>query len=249
MPVSDCVLADPARRNKSGGKTVFLEDCEPDMTILHKRLLEKTKLLMIKLSPMLDISTAISSLSNIKEVHILSVENECKEVLLLLEPNYNNQIKYYAVNILKNGVTEFFEFSKEEEQMAICNYGTTVSNFLYEPNSSVLKAGAFKMIAKTYNINKLHKNTHLYSSNELIPNFPGRSFEVIRVWKNNKKELSDLKNQLKKANISTRNYPLKPEELKKKTGIADGGDTYLFGCTLHDETKVIVECRKITSAI
>lgn len=249
ISVSDCILADPARRSKSGGKTVFLEDCEPDMTILHKRLLEKTKLLMIKLSPMLDITAAINSLSNIKEVHVLSVENECKEILLLLAPNYNNRIKYYAVNILKNGVTEFFEFSKEEEQVAICNYVTTVSNFLYEPNSSVLKAGAFKMIAKTYNINKLHKNTHLYSSNELIPDFPGRSFEVIRVWKNNKKELSELKNQLNKANISTRNYPLKPEELKKKTGIADGGDTYLFGCTLHDETKVIVECRKITSAI
>jgi hypothetical protein len=249
MPASDCVFVDPARRDKTGGKTVFLEDCEPNITQLYKKILEKAKLLMVKLSPMLDITAAINALSNVHEVHIISVENECKEVLLLLKPTSSTIIKYKAVNILKNNAFEEFEFSKESENSAICNYSSYIQNYLYEPNSSILKAGAFKSIANSYLINKLHRNTHLYTSENKISEFPGRSFKVIKVWSINKKELVKLKKQVPKANISTRNFLLKPEELKKKIGIADGGDTYLFGCTLADESKVIIQCEKVTSAV
>jgi len=249
MPVSDCVLIDPARRDKHGGKTVFLVDCEPNISKIYQKILEKTNLLMIKLSPMLDITAAINALTNVFEVHIVSVENECKEVLLLLKPEIHTTIKFVAINILKNNSAEKFEFSKESEFMAICNYSSIIENYLYEPNSSVLKAGAFKSIANAFNLNKLNKNTHLYTSEKAILDFPGRSFKVVKVWPFNKKELQNLKNQIPKANISTRNFPLKPEELKKKIGIADGGDTYLFGCTLANESKVIIQCEKVTSTI
>lgn len=247
MPTSDCVFVDPARRDKKGGKTVFLEDCEPDITIFCEKIFDKTRLLMVKLSPMLDITAAINALSNVHEVHVVSVENECKEVLLLLKPKSIESILYKAINILKNNVIEKFDFTKESEYAVICNYSASVKTYLHEPNSSILKAGAFKSAANSYSINKLHVNTHLYTSENQISEFPGRSFKVIKVWGINKKELAELKKQVPKANVSTRNFPLKAEELKKKTGIADGGNTYLFGCTLADESKVIIQCEKVTS--
>lgn len=249
MPSSDCVFVDPARRDKSGVKTVFLNDCEPDITQIYKKILVKSKLLMIKLSPMLDISAAVSQLSNVHEVHVVSVANECKEILLILNPLKVGMIQYKTVNIKNENLTEHFDFTKEDEMEIECNYSFNVSTYLYEPNSSILKAGAFKSIANYFKTNKLHKNTHLYTSDSLIPEFPGRSFEVKKVWEIGKKELIELKKQLPKANISTRNFPLKPEELKKKIGITDGGNTYLFGCTLANEKKVIIECEKVTSTI
>ena len=247
MSASDCVFVDPGRRDKTGGKIVFLEDCEPNITQLYKKILGKAKLLMVKLSPMLDITAAINALSNVHEVHIVSVENECKEILLLLKPIECEVIKYKTVNLLKNNVVEKFDFTKESELKVICNFSLVVQHYLYEPNSSILKAGAFKSAANSYSINKLHVNTHLYTSENQISEFPGRSFKVIKVWGINKKELAELKKQVPIANISTRNFPLKPEELKKKIGITDGGDTYLFGCTLADESKVIIQCEKVTS--
>jgi len=247
MPASNCVFVDPSRRDKTGGKTVFLEDCEPNICQLNEKILEKTKLLMVKLSPMLDITAAINALSNVHEVHIISVENECKEVLLLLKPTKATEIKYKAINILKDNRLEKFEFIKEAEQDVVLNFSAKIENYLYEPNSSILKAGAFKSIANKFFLNKLNKNTHLYTSENYVSEFPGRCFKVVKVWGVNKKELTELKKQVPKANISTRNFPLKPDELKKKTGISDGGNTYLFGCTLADETKVIVQCEKITS--
>jgi len=249
MSTSDCVYIDPARRDLKGGKTVFLEDCEPDITQFYKKILDKTNLLLIKLSPMLDITSAIKALSNVNTVHIVSVENECKEVLLLLKPNSFSTIKFKAINILKNNVFEEFDFTKESENSAICTYTSIIQDYLYEPNSSILKAGAFKSVANAYSINKLHNNTHLYTSQNKIYNFPGRIFNVLKVWNFHKKELAEMKKLISKANISTRNFPIKPEELKKKIGIADGGDTYLFGCTLQDESRVIVQCDKVISKV
>jgi len=249
LPYSDCVYADPARRDNKGGKTVFLEDCEPNIIQIYRQILDKTKLLVLKLSPMLDISQALNSISNVHEVHVVSVENECKEILLLLKPYKQEFTNYVAVNILKNNLIEKFVFSKEQESATTCNLTSDIGLYVYEPNSSVLKAGAFKTIANAFYLNKLNKNTHLYTSDNLITDFPGRSFNVLKVWNFNKKELIELKKSVPKANISTRNFPLKPEELKKKIGIADGGDTYLFGCTLTNESKVIVQCEKVTSTV
>lgn len=247
MPAVDCLLVDPARRDKAGGKTVFLSDCEPDITKIYKQLLTKTKFLMLKLSPMIDISAAIHQLSNVHEVHVVSVANECKEILLILKPGEVEKIQHKTVNIKHGKATEYFDFTKEEEMGIACNYSANVLNYLYEPNSSILKAGAFKCISNSFKLSKLQKNTHLYTSEILLSEFPGRSFRVHKVWEFGKKEMIELKKQHPKANLSTRNFPLKPEELKKKIGIADGGETYLFGCTLVNHKKVIIACERITS--
>ena len=247
MPVSDFVMVDPARRDNSGGKVVLLSDCEPDITQIYKAILNKTNALLVKLSPMLDISAALNELSGVCEVHVVSVENECKEILLLLKNENQSITKYFAVNILKNNTTEKFVFTKEEESDAKSILCENVLTYLYEPNSSVLKAGAFKCVSQHFGLEKLHLNTHLYTSDKLISNFPGRRFKVLKVWPGNKSSMKEMGEKLVKANISTRNHPLKPDEIKKKTGIADGGDTYLFACSLKNEVKVYIECEKITS--
>lgn len=244
LPELDLVYIDPARRNKIGSKTVFISDCEPDISILQKRILKKSKKLMVKLSPMLDISSAIKILKNVHEVHILSVANECKEILLILKTEMVESIKFIAVNIVNNSKTDIFEFFKEDESACLISNSQEIKKFLYEPNSSILKSGAFKSIALNFNLLKLHNNTHLYTSNDLISDFQGRIFEVVDLVGNSKKDMIEIKIKYPKANISTRNYPLKPEELKKKLGIEDGGDIFIFACTIEKDLKVLIICRK-----
>lgn len=249
LPMCDCVLVDPARRDKAGSKMVLIEDCEPNIANVYKPILQKTKMLLVKFSPMLDISLAIKSLQYVSEVHIISVLNECKEVLLILRPDYRAPINFFAINIRNNQKTESYHFRKEQEFEAKATLSSEILKFLYEPNSSILKAGAFKMISTDFSINKLHTNTHLYTSNNYLPHFPGRIFKVNTTWKTGTKELSELKKQIPKANLSTRNYPLTTEQLKKKIGLTDGGDIYLFACTLTDGSKVIIECVKASLSI
>ena len=244
LPELDLVYIDPARRNKIGSKTVFISDCEPDISILQKRIMQKSKKLMVKLSPMLDISSAIKILKNVHEVHILSVANECKEILLILKTEMVERIKFIAVNIVNNSKTDIFEFFKEDESACLISNSQEIKKFLYEPNSSILKSGAFKSIALNFNLLKLHNNTHLYTSNDLVSDFQGRIFEVVDLVGNSKKDMIEIKIKYPKANISTRNYPLKPEELKKKLEIEDGGDIFIFACTIQKDLKVLIICRK-----
>jgi len=244
LPELDLVYIDPARRNKIGSKTVFISDCEPDISILQKRIMQKSKKLMVKLSPMLDISSAIKILKNVHEVHILSVANECKEILLILKTEMVERIKFIAVNIVNNSKTDIFEFFKEDESACLISNSHEIQKFLYEPNSSIIKSGAFKSIALNFNLLKLHNNTHLYTSNDLVSDFQGRIFEVVDLVGNSKKDMIEIKIKYPKANISTRNYPLKPEELKKKLGIEDGGDIFIFACTIEKDLKVLIICRK-----
>lgn len=250
MPDCSCVMVDPARRDNSGGKVVFLSDCEPDITQIYRQILAKTNMLVVKLSPMLDISAALGELKMVSEVHVISVENECKEILLIFRKKLSvDKTVFSAVNISKNNDIETFRFTKEEEHDTPLIISEAVMDYLYEPNSSVLKAGAFKSVAQRYGLAKLHINTHLYTSDQLLSDFPGRVFKVNQVWTSDKHSFKRMSVFIKKANISTRNYPLKPDEIKKKTGITDGGDTYLFGCTLKNESKVLIECTKITSKV
>ena len=244
LPELDLVYIDPARRNKIGSKTVFISDCEPDISILQKRIMQKSKKLMVKLSPMLDISSAIKILKNVHEVHILSVANECKEILLILKTEMVERIKFIAVNIVNNRKTDIFEFFKEDESACLISNSQEIKKFLYEPNSSIIKSGAFKSIALNFNLLKLHNNTHLYTSNDLVSDFQGRIFEVVDLVGNSKKDMIEIKIKYPKANISTRNYPLKPEELKKKLEIEDGGDIFIFACTIQKDLKVLIICRK-----
>jgi len=245
MDHADWIYIDPARRSAGGNKVVLVSDCEPDVSRLYPLLLEKATRVMIKLSPMMDISAAIRDLPNTSEIHILSVENECKEVLIILNQSIRNIIVVKTINFSKNKEDQIFEYQLEEEVIAGISLTTQVEKYLYEPNAAIMKSGAFKLIGNKFRMHKLHINTHLYTSNELIPEFPGRVFEVIHPWGNTKKELKELGEKTPKANITTRNYPVPVDELRKKLKIKDGGDVYLFACTLSEDQKMIIETKKL----
>jgi hypothetical protein len=244
MGHADWIYIDPARRSAGGNKLVLLSDCEPDVSHLYPVLLEKATRVMIKLSPMMDISCALQDLPNTSEIHILSVENECKEVLLVLDQQVLGSIKVRTINFGKNKEQQIFEYNLDEESIAEVKFATKIDKYLYEPNAAIMKSGAFKLIGKRFGLCKLHINTHLYTSNELFSEFPGRVFEVTHLWGNSKKELYELCKKAPKANITTRNYPMPVDELRKKLKIKDGGDVYLFACTLSDDQKVIIETKK-----
>lgn len=241
----DWIFMDPARRSSSGRKVVLLSDCEPDVSALSSLLLTKATNVLIKLSPMMDISAAIKELPNTAEIHILSMENECKEVLLLLNQKVHINQTIKTINLKKDNKTEVFEFNAEDEIHAETTYASEIEKYLYEPNASVMKSGAFKLISTRFELYKLHKNTHLYTSPKLLLDFPGRVFEIDKLWKNSKCELKELSKKTPKANISTRNYPLTVDGLRKKLKIKEGGDTYLFACTIKNDEKTIIECKKI----
>ena len=245
MDKVDWIYIDPARRSESGKKVVFLSDCEPNVSDLAPLLLEKSGKVMIKLSPMLDITAAVRELPTTSEIHIISVENECKEVLLLLNQLIDNHKKIKTINISKTKTAQIFEFNADEEVNTSVTFTSEISKYLYEPNAAVMKSGAFKLIGSRYKLNKLHTNTHLYTSGNLSIDFPGRVFEVQKVWINSKNELKEMVSRITKANISTRNYPLSVDELRKKLKIKEGGDTYLIACTVANEKRVIVECKRV----
>lgn len=252
MSPVDCIFLDPARRNEHGGKTVAISDCEPDVAELEELLLSKANRVMVKLSPMLDLSLALKELRHTQEVHILSVNNECKELLLLLgqespaEQNPLEEVPIHCVNLFTKGVQEkqHFVFTREQEQRSECMYTDTLGSYLYEPNTSLLKAGAFCSIAAAYPIKKLHPNSHLYTSDVLITDFPGRAFRIINQCSFNKKEIKESLSDLKKANITVRNFPATVAELRKRINLAEGGDTYLFASTLNNGQKILLRCEK-----
>ena len=241
----DWIFIDPARRSTEGKKVVLLSDCEPNVAILSALLLEKASHVMIKLSPMMDITAAIRELPATSEIHIISVENECKEVLLILDQTAGVNIKIKTINFGINKEDQVFEFNIQNESLANISFSSMLGKYLYEPNAAIMKSGAFKLIGERFKLHKLQRNTHLYTSDELSVEFPGRIFEVKKQWGNSKKELKELVVKIPKANITTRNYPVSVDELRKKLKIKDGGDIYLFACTLNNEQKSIIECNKI----
>jgi len=245
MEHADWVFIDPARRSTSGSKVVFLSDCEPNVLVLSKLLREKANRVIIKLSPMMDISAALRDLPFTNEVHIISVENECKEILLVMNQTLPEKVKVKTFNFSQNNGNQSFEFYSEDESMAESSFTSRAGNYLYEPNAAIMKSGAFRLIGQRFNVQKLHINTHLYTSNEISVDFPGRIFEVTNQWGNSKSELKDLMAKTPKANITVRNYPLSVDELRKKLKIKDGGDSYLFACTLNNEQKALIQCKKI----
>lgn len=242
----DLIYLDPARRDSKGGKAVMLTDCEPDMTLIKNQLLEKASCVMVKLSPMLDISMALKQLPETIEVHVVSVDNECKELLFVLKPNGEEiQTLLHCVNLLSNDEIREFVFTKNDEQEAVCIYADKPEKYLYEPNASLLKAGAFCIISKAFNLKKLHPNSHLYTSDNYLSNFPGRSFGVDMYFSYQPKIMKSLLGGVDKANITVRNFTDSVDDIRKKSKIREGGDLYLFATTLYDSKKVIVSCRKI----
>ncbi|GAB1415220.1 hypothetical protein MASR2M117_06260 [Paludibacter sp.] len=252
MPRVDLIYIDPHRRSESGKKTIKISDCEPDVSVLCGKMLAKSQNVMIKLSPMLDIHQAISELSKIKEIHILSVENECKETLLILDGNINeesdynsNSIRIITNNFDKYGTNQVFSFTLDDEKKSEVQFASYPEHYLYEPNSSIMKSGAFRTISSRFGLRKFHVNTHLYTGDKLINDFPGRIFKIDKVFGSTKSDLKKIAVQIPKANISIRNYPLSVEEFKRKTGIKDGGDVYLFALQDNTNKFTILACQKV----
>lgn len=243
MTPVECLFLDPARRDDHGGKTVAIADCTPDVKALRSLLLEKAQRVLIKLSPMLDITLALRDLPGVCEVHVVSVQNECKELLLLLTTeNTVAEPTFHCINFTTD--TQRFSFTATEEQQAVCPLTSTLGQYLYEPNTSLLKAGAFRSPAARFGLKKLHTNSHLYTSDIFIENFPGRSFQIEGSYTFGKKELKALTAPLTQANLTVRNFPASVADLRKRLKLREGGDTYLFATTLADEQKVILKCKK-----
>lgn len=239
----DWIFIDPARR-KEGGKVFRFADCEPNILELKNTLFEKAKKVLIKTSPLLDIDLAIQELGNVAEVHVLSIENECKELLFLLDPLYKkaNAI-IFAVNIRKDGTQDTFSFTRELENEAIVPIQLP-SNYLYEPNASILKAGAFKSIALKTGLFKLNVSSHLYTSSEIQKDFPGRIFKILKTVKYSKKDLM-VEIPEGKANIAVRNFPDSVDVIRKKTGLKEGGSVYLFATKDKDDKLIVLLTEKI----
>ena len=251
------IFIDPARRDDAGNKVVSLKDCTPDVTVLQEEMLSKADYVIIKLSPMLDWHRAISELSHVREVHIISVNNECKELLLVLsarnmgemeassadgEVKHAGNLRIYCINDAQSFVCD--ELDMESSQVKIAPSTLEEMLYLYEPNASLMKAGCFGVLSERYDARMLSKNSHLFVSREPIAAFPGRSFRIIAVSSFNKKELKRHLSGITKANIATRNFPLSVAELRKRLKLKDGGETYIFATTLSDESHVLMITEK-----
>ena len=241
----DCIFVDPARRDEHGRKTVSISDCTPDVAAMQNLLLQKAKTVMIKLSPMLDISKALEALHHVKEVHVVAVANECKELDVIMERDYEGELQFVCVNLLTSQPE--LHFTQEEERNCPARIADGISNYLYEPNPAVMKAGCFKLLAQRFDVLKLHKNSNLYISEQLVPDFPGRIFEVEGWAPYNKKVRQTLLHDVDKASIAVRNFPLSVAELRKALKINDGDATYLFATTLKGEQKVVIRTKKTAS--
>ena len=251
------IFIDPARRDDAGNKVVSLKDCTPDVTVLQEEMLSKADYVIIKLSPMLDWHRAVSELSHVREVHIISVNNECKELLLVLsarnmgdmeassadgEVKHAGNLRIYCVNDAQSFVCD--ELDMESSPVRIAPPVLEEMQYLYEPNASLMKAGCFGVLSDRYDARMLSKNSHLFVSQAPIEAFPGRSFRIIAISSFNKKELKRHLSGITKANIATRNFPLSVAELRKRLKLKDGGETYIFATTLSNESHVLVITEK-----
>lgn len=241
----DLVFIDPSRRDSKSRKIIRLADCLPDVTQLQQTILHRTRFLLVKTSPLLDIQQGLRELDHVKKVFVVSVDNECKELLFLAEKNFAGEVSIEAVDLFADGkIQASFSFTSEEEKNSSISQSEP-QKLLYEPNASILKAGAFKLISEKYQLQKLAANTHLYTSERLLENFPGRIFQIDEL-NPEVKQLHDLLPN-SQINIVTRNYPLKPEELKKKLKLRDGGDKYLIGFS-SEKKKYLALCSRITNS-
>lgn len=242
----DVFYIDPARRAEGNKRVFALQDCEPDLLQIKSLLLEKAPKVIAKISPMADVQHTLSLLPETTEVHVLSVKNECKELLFVLERGKGlSEPVVTCINVTADGTEQSFCFTLSEEKEAVSVFAPVLKQYLYEPNASVLKAGAFKSIALKKGLHKLHKSSHLYTSDTELKDFPGRIFKVEEVIKFGGKSCNALSRLIPKANITVRNFPLTVEELRKRTKITDGGEVYLFATTIGKEDKVLINCRKI----
>lgn len=241
MSPVDCLYLDPARRDGHGGKTVAIADCEPDLALIEDELVAKARIVLVKLSPMLDLSLALRTLHHVREAHVVAVQNECKELLLLLRRETDApDVQIHCTQLLPSGEQRRFTFTQEQERSAECPLASEVESYLYEPNAAILKAGAYRSLTQAYPVKKLHPSSHLYTSRQPVSGFPGRCFKVKAVAGFGKRELKTFLEGLERANLTVRNFPSTVAELRKRLKLKEGGDDYLFATTLADGRKVLV---------
>ena len=239
------IYLDPARRTETGKKVVLLSDCEPNVAELAEKLLIKGDNIMIKLSPMIDLVSLTKELPNIAEIQVISVENECKEVVVILSIKAESKIQIKTTNYPNTKSVENFDFNLNDEPTAKVNFTNNPQTYLYEPNASIMKSGAFKSISEHFKIDKLHINSHLYTSEALLAHFPGRIFKVEKTYDFSKSSMKEFHSETQKANLSIRNFPMTVNELRKKLKLSEGGDVFVFATTLIDGKKVLISCKKI----
>lgn len=245
LPQFDIFYIDPARRGEGNKRVYALTDCEPDLPALLPELFRHAPKVIAKLSPMADIRLTLDLLPGTTEIHILSVRNECKELLFVVESQAETSSPIvHCINFNSAGREEIFAFSLQDEQGEELHLARQMKRYFYESNASLLKAGAFKSIASCFGVEKLHVSSHLYTSDELVEDFPGRRFVVEEVYPFTGKLCKNISKDIPQANITVRNFPLSVEELRKRTKIRDGGEVYLFATTLADNSKILVKCRK-----
>ena len=230
------IYLDPSRRDAAGRKVVALSDCSPNIETLQEKLLSHASLVVVKLSPMLDIQDALRRLYNVSEVHVVSVSGECKEVLLVLCHQKKN-ITYHCTNITAQTQT-FSTDTRVTEPIIAPN----LEHYLYEPNASIMKAGVQNALCQTYNVRKLHPFSHLFTSEQLITDFPGRIFVIEDYCGFAKKDLKTLLAGITKCNLTIRNFPSSVAELRKRLKLREGGNCYLFATTLSDGSHALLRC-------
>lgn len=232
------IYADPARRDDAGRKVVLLQDCQPDVVSLQDELMAHAKVVLLKLSPMLDIQQALRQLRCVREVHVVSVDGECKELLLVMYQQ-EASLRYYCVNI-----TDHVQETVVEEASVHPVISGQEMAYLYEPNASILKAGVQDALCNIYKVEKLHAFSHLFTSDRLIEDFPGRKFRILGRSDFGKQGVRNLLAGVKQANITVRNFPATVQELRKKLKLADGGSVYLFATTMSDNSHALLRCEK-----
>ncbi|GAA3949095.1 class I SAM-dependent methyltransferase [Hymenobacter algoricola] len=242
----DWIYLDPARRDTADRKIYRLQDCEPDVLRLLPLLLHKANRVLLKTSPMLDIELALQELKQVRRLWVVAVDNECKEVLYELGPEPAVDPERYTVNLLRNGQQQEFRLNKARETRAVARYAEPLpQGYLYEPNVAVLKAGGFRSVGTAFELFKLHQHSHLYMSETLRPDFPGRIFRILAAEKYDKKTLRAHLGPEARAHVTTRNFPDTVAEFRQHTGIREGGDIYLFATTDLRGRPIVVVCEKV----
>ena len=235
------IFMDPARRDHHGARTYGISDCTPNVLEIKDELLQKADVVMLKLSPMLDWHKAISDLGEqyIKEVHIVSVQNECKELLIVMQQQPAEPPTVYCVN--DDSLFSYHPSSISSNH--ISHHSSLI--YLYEPNASIMKAGCFAEIEQAFEVSQLAPNSHLFASDQAIADFPGRKFRVTAVTSMNKQELKQALKDIRQANIAVRNFPMSVADLRKRLKLSEGGNDYIFATTLTEGKKVLIICQHL----
>ena len=243
---ADLIYLDPARRDAHGARTYDITDCTPNLLEIKEELLQKARWVVVKLSPMLDWHKAVNDLQKVTEVHVVSVGNECKELLLVMEGNGHEHPDEHPLTIYCVNDEQVFTCSMDEMDKGV-RIAERIEQrmFLYEPNASMMKVGCFGACATRYEVQAIARNSHLFVSDTLIEQFPGRIFRIMAVSAMNKRELKTVLQDIKKANVAVRNFPLKADELRKRLKLADGGDIYLFGTTTEEDRHLVLVTKMV----